>query len=85
MFEHIFIFTARIRLACTLKLNGRDRSNLTLNQDENTTFIAKADQNNDAVKTAGLYLWLELITEKILKTTKIFVTIIETPPIIYII
>lgn len=65
IYEHIFIFTARIRLACTLKLTGRDRSNITLNQDETTTFIAKADQNNDAVNTAGLYLVVELITEKI--------------------
>lgn len=67
IYEHIFIFTARIRLACTLKVNGRDRSNVTLNQDETITFIAKADQNNDAVNTAGLYSWVELITEKIKK------------------
>lgn len=40
-----------IRSACTLKLNGRDESNITLNQDEKTTFIAKADQNNDAINT----------------------------------
>lgn len=74
--EHIFIFTARIRLACTLKVNGRDRSNVTLNQDETTTFIAKADQNNDAVNTAGLYSWVELINEKIKKkTTQIPMTI----------
>lgn len=66
-YEHIFIFTAPIRLACTLKLNGRDKSNITLNQDETTTFIAKADQNNDAVNTAGLYSWVELITEMIKK------------------
>lgn len=58
----LFIFTARIRLACTLKLNGRDRSSITLNQDENTTFIAKADQNNDVQNTAGLYSWVESIT-----------------------
>lgn len=67
IYEHIFIFTARIRLACTLKVNGRDRSNITLNQDETTTFIAKADQNNDAVNTAGLCSWVELINEKIKK------------------
>lgn len=67
IYEHIFIFTARIRLACTLKVNGRDRSNVTLNQDETITFIAKADQTNDAVNTAGLYSWVELITEKINK------------------
>lgn len=66
-YEHIFIFTAPIRLACTLKLNGRDKSNITSNQDETTTFIAKADQNNDAVNTAGLYSWVELINEKIKK------------------
>lgn len=66
-YEHIYIFTASIRLACTLKLNGRDKSNITLNQDETTTFIAKADQNNDAVNTAGLYSWVELITEMIKK------------------
>lgn len=70
IYEHIFIFTARIRLACTLKVNGRDRSNVTLNQDETTTFIAKADQNNDAVNTAGLYSWVELINEKIKKNYK---------------
>lgn len=64
IYEHIFIFTARIRLACTPKLNGRDRSSITLNQDENTTFIAKEDQNNDAVNTTGLYSWVELILEK---------------------
>lgn len=86
IYEHIFIFTARIRLACTLKVNGRDRSNVTLNQDETTTFIAKADQNNDAVNTAGLYSWVELITEKIKKkTTQISMTIIATPTTIYII
>lgn len=67
IYEHIFIFTARIRLSCILKLNGRDRSNITLNQDETTTFIAKADQNNDAVNTAGLYSLVELINEKIKK------------------
>lgn len=67
IYEHIFIFTAPIRLACTLKSNGRDRSSITLNQDETTTFIAKADQNNDAVNTAGLYSWVKLITEKIKK------------------
>lgn len=65
MFEHIFILAARIRLACTLKLNGRDRSNITLNQDEETTFIAKADQNNDAIIITGLYLCFAFITEKI--------------------
>lgn len=64
IYEHIFIFTACIRLACTSKLNGRDRSSITLNQDENTTFIAKEDQNNDAVNTTGLYSWVELIPEK---------------------
>lgn len=64
IYEHIFIFTARICLACTSKLNGRDRSSITLNQDENTTFIAKEDQNNDAVNTTGLYSWVELIPEK---------------------
>lgn len=53
----------RIRLACTLKLNGRDRSNITLNQDETTTFIAKADQNNDALNTADVPLQTD-VTEK---------------------
>lgn len=72
MIEHIFILAARIRLACTLKLNGRDGSNITLNQDEKTTFIAKAAQNNDAINTTGLYLFFESITERILKTTKNF-------------
>lgn len=67
-----FIFTARILLPCLLKLNNRDKNNLTLNEDENKTFIAKADQNNDAVKTAGKYPWLELITEKINKKPQRF-------------
>lgn len=85
MFEHILILAARIRLACTLKLNGRDGSNITLNQDEETTFIAKAAQNSDAIIITGLYLCFAFITEKILKTTTISVTIIATPSIIYII
>lgn len=59
VYEHIFIFTAPICLA--FKINGRDRSSVTLAQDENTTFIANADQNNDAVNTAGLYSWAELV------------------------
>lgn len=46
-------------LPCLLKSNGRDKSNLTLNEDEIKTFIAEADQNNDAIKTAGKYTWLE--------------------------
>lgn len=43
-----FIFTARILLPRLLKSNGRDKNNLTLSEDENNTFIAKVDQNNDA-------------------------------------
>lgn len=58
-----------IRLACTLKLNGRDRSNITLNQDETTTFIAKADQNNDAVNTADKPLQTN-VTEECYHTDK---------------
>lgn len=86
IYEHIFIFTARTRLSCTLKLNGGDRSSIILNQDENTTFIAQADQNNDAENTTGLYSWVELITEKTLKkTTNISMTIIATPNTIYVI
>lgn len=42
-----------------MKLNGRDKSNLTVNEDEINIFIAKADQNNDAIKTAGKYTWFE--------------------------
>lgn len=53
------MFTARTRLPCLLKLNGRDKSNITLNEDEIKTFIAKTDQNSDAIKTAGKYTWLE--------------------------
>lgn len=59
----------RIRLACTLKVNGRDRSNVTLNQDETTTFIAKADQNNDAVNTADKPLQTN-VTEECYHTDK---------------
>lgn len=86
IYEHIFIFifTARIHLACTLKLNGNDRSSITSNQDENTNFIVNADQNNDAGNTSGLYSWVELITEKIKKKT-IYMTNIATPTTIYII
>lgn len=66
-------------------MNSRNVSNTTLNQDEETTFIAKADQNNDAINTTGLYLCFAFITEKILKTTKSSVTVIAAPSIIYII
>lgn len=68
-----------------MKLNGRDKSNLTVNEDEINIFIAKADQNNDAIKTAGKYTWFEQKTEKInKKTTKVSVTIIATPTILIV-
>lgn len=53
----------RTRLACTLKLNGRDRSNIKLNQDENATFIAKGVQNNRAVNTPDVPLQTNVAAE----------------------
>lgn len=68
-----------------MKSNGRDKSNLTLNEDENKHFIEKADQDYDAIKTTGKYSWLELVTGQInKKLKKISVTIIATPTIAYI-
>lgn len=59
-----------IRLACTLKLNGRDGSNITLNQDEKTTFIAKSDQNNDAINTTVASLKTDITEESHQTDTK---------------
>lgn len=67
---HIFTITARILLPCLLKSNGRDKSYLTLNEDENKHFIEKADQDYDAIKTTGKYSWLELLTGQINKKLK---------------
>lgn len=53
----------RTRLPCVLKSNGRDKSNLTLNEDEIKTFIGEADQNNDAIKTADTYLQTDVTEE----------------------
>lgn len=53
----------RTRLPCLLKLNGRDKRNITLNEDEIKTFIAKTDQNNDAIKTADTYLQTDVTEE----------------------
>lgn len=53
----------RIHLACTLKLNGNDRSSITSNQDENTNFIVNADQNNDAGNTSDVQLQTNLAAE----------------------